>query len=146
MAKSLLISLLLLAQPVWASPIIDCKKTKDELYQVACVTYYEARGTPKEDQLLVARAVVSRASHGEFPSTISDVIRQKNAFTHRQNRTLPVKDLKSFNTALEVAAKALSLPPTNVVFFHDKSISKPSWKNTKLYKSTKHFKFYSLED
>lgn len=108
---------------------------------LASTVYLEARGASKREKYLVARTVVNRKAHKDFPGTINKVIKEKpHQFAH--NKKIH-KNSPAYKDSLAAAKKALRIPANHksVLYFHDKSYKKGfDWARPLI--KTKHFIFY----
>ena len=114
-------------------------------YQQDCLAsavYFEARGEPVEGQLAVAEVVLNRASSGQYPGTICEVVTQPWQFSFVRRGIIPPADRRSeaWRRAVAVAriaeAGASRLLPRDVLWYHADYVS-PSWgrrlaRNTKI--------------
>lgn len=98
------------------NPYEDISLTEDEISLCSKVVYAESRGESYEGQVAIAEVIFNRLMHDEFPNTITEVIRQKNAFsigkTYTETQTQAVLDALSGMGVLEYN--------TDVVFFGTK--------------------------
>lgn len=142
--KKLLIgSLLLLGAHSQAAEILP----KKEVEALAHSVYFEARGTTKREKYLVARVIINRAAHKDFPHSINGVIGQKKPtrqfkFTKNKRRKIDTRS-KEYQDSLRAARKALSVPanPKSVLYFHDKTHKRRfAWARPLI--DTKSFIFY----
>jgi len=59
----------------------DATYDEDDIYLLAKVVYGESRGEPYDGKVAVAAVVLNRVKSDLFPSSITDVVFQKNAFS-----------------------------------------------------------------
>ena len=142
--KKLLIgSMLLLGAHSQAAELLP----KKEIEALAHTVYFEARGASKRDKYLVARVIINRAAHKDFPHSINGVIGQKKPtrqfkFTKNKRRKIDTRS-KEYKDSLKAARKALSVPanPKSVLYFHDKTYKRRfTWARPLI--DTKSFIFY----
>lgn len=112
----------------------------NELDLLASTVYLEARGASKREKFLVARVIVNRKKHKDFPGTVAKVLKQHKQFAKRK----PInKDSQAYKDSLHAAKKALKAQanPKSIIYFHDKSYKKGfGWARPLI--TTKHFIFY----
>jgi len=95
--------------------------------------YYEARGEPREGQLMVAKTTINRAESGIYPKDICKVVYQKDQFSWtatKQNKPNP----QQYKEAKEIAIEAVTFE-TPALFFHNHTV-KPEWAKTKIILAT----------
>lgn len=96
-----------------------------------CLTdniYYEARGESLEGQRMVAKVVLNRTKHPDYPDSICGVVYQPFQFSwtaHKQPKPLQ----QQYNIAKEAAYTAHQ-HPTQAIFFHNLKV-KPHWSKTR---------------
>ena len=142
--KKLLIGSLLLLGGLSAQAAVLPKK---EVEALAHTVYFEARGTTKREKYLVARVIINRTAHKNFPRSINSVINQKKPirqfeFTKNKRRKIDTRS-KEYQDSLKAARKALSIPanPNSVLYFHDKTYGRRfTWAKPLI--ATKSFIFY----
>ena len=117
--------------------------------QLACLTrniYWEAAGEPFESKVGVAQVTINRAESGKFPSTICEVVYQKNIFYEKVvcqfawwcegNYKIRVIHKAAWDESEEVAKKVLlegfRLPILKDALFYHATTIKPGWKKEKL--------------
>ena len=124
------LSMTLLGDPLLAKPI-----EQSEVYCLAQVIYFEARGEPIQGQIAVAHVTINRTKSSLFPSTICEVVAQKNPcqyswYCDGKSDILPNNE-QTVN-ALALANKILTTPFVDTtygaLFFHASSIN-PGWHN-----------------
>lgn len=104
----------------------------EELRCLAGAVYFEARGEPLEGQLAVAEVVLNRASSGEYPASICEVVKQPAQFSFVRNGLSPPIDESSaaWRTAVAVAhiaeAKLADGLASDVLWYHANSVA-PGW-------------------
>lgn len=100
--------------------------SNNDIELMSRVVFKESRGEPYEGKVAVASVILNRALNPQFPSTIEEVISQKNAFSC-------VKDGKIIATPDESCYKAVrdalqGIDPTGeALFFYNPKISTSSW-------------------
>ena len=143
-SKKILMAVLLL---LWAhSPAAELLPKK-EIDALAHSVYFEARGASKREKYLVARAIINRTAHKQFPHTIKAVITQKKPsrqfeFTKDKRRKIDMHS-KEYQESFKAAKKALGVPanPKSVLYFHDRTYTKGfGWAKPMI--STRRFIFY----
>lgn len=120
---------------------------KKEVEALAHSVYFEASGTTKREKYLVARVIINRTAHKDFPHSINGVIGQKKParqfkFTKNKLRKIDTRS-KEYQDSLKAARKALSVPadPKSVLYFHDKTYKRGfTWARPLI--ATKSFIFY----
>lgn len=120
---------------------------KKEVEALAHTVYFEARGTTKREKYLVARVIINRTAHKNFPHSINSVITQKKPirqfeFTKNKRRKIDTRS-KEYQDSLRAARRALSIPanPNSVLYFHDKTYGRRfTWAKPLI--ATKSFIFY----
>lgn len=96
-----------------------------------CLTdniYYEARGESFLGQQMVAKVVLNRTKHPDYPDSICGVVYQPFQFSwtlHKQPKPNPA----AYNIAKEAAMQAQH-HPTQALFYHNLKV-KPTWSKTK---------------
>lgn len=121
-----------------------------EVETLASAVYMEAQGASKRDKFLVARTIVNRTAHKEFPKTIHNVINQTKPsrqfeFTKRKRVHID-KHSKEYQESLRAARRALSIPanPNSILFFHDKTYGRGfPWARPMI--NTRSFIFYGAK-
>jgi spore germination cell wall hydrolase CwlJ-like protein len=121
----------------------------EKIKQLDCLTrniYWEAAGEPFESKVGVAQVTMNRMVSGKFPSSVCEVVYQKNIFYEKvicqfswvcetPHKVKPVY-APAWKESEEVAKKVLfegfRLPMlSDAMYYHSTSIS-PGWKNTKI--------------
>ena len=100
---------------------------------LASAVYFEARGEPIEGQLAVAEVVMNRASSGQYPETICEVVTQPWQFSF-VNATGRIPDANRSSEAWRKAVAiariaergASRLLPQDVLWYHADYVA-PSW-------------------
>lgn len=100
---------------------------------LASAVYFEARGEPIEGQLAVAEVVLNRASSGQYPETICEVVTQPWQFSF-VNATGRIPDANRSSEAWRKAVAvariaergASRLLPRDVLWYHADYVA-PSW-------------------
>ena len=100
---------------------------------LASAVYFEARGEPIEGQLAVAEVVLNRASSGQYPETICEVVTQpwQFSFVNATGR-IPAANRSSeaWRKAVAIARiaerGASRLLPRDVLWYHADYVA-PSW-------------------
>lgn len=110
-----------------ASTVVDAEREC-----LAGAVYFEARGEPIEGQLAVAEVVLNRASSGEYPRSICEVVTQPAQFSFVRDGSFPAIDRGSdgwrravaiANIAAENLASSLS---SDVLWYHTDYVA-PGW-------------------
>lgn len=121
----------------------------------AVVVFKEARGTQWEDQYRVASTTYNRAE--ETNSTVQQVIFKPHQFTSMKGikpktkfssykdmlAYYNIKDSDSYSTALIACGYADNVRDERLKYFHDKSINKFKWSESKPIIISRDFKFYN---
>jgi spore germination cell wall hydrolase CwlJ-like protein len=126
---------------------------------VSRVIYSEASPIcSSEERYLVASVIKNRINHPGFGNgklhNMTEVVLQKGAFScvNDSKNSNWKRSLTVHNKAMKLAIKLSTVdfkPYSGIVYYHDKSISKPKswdnkyWKAIKV-KATKHFIFYRI--
>lgn len=117
--------------------------TEAELKMVANTVHYESKGCPDWHQQVVARVVVNRVLHEDFPDTIEGVITQPGAYQawYAYANPTDIEDRCYENARL--ALEGYVDVPENVVyqagFLQGSGIWKTSYVNTGWWESTTYF-------
>jgi spore germination cell wall hydrolase CwlJ-like protein len=90
--------------------------------------YYEARGETFTGQQMVAKVVLNRTKHPDYPDTICGVVYQPFQFSWTANKQ-PKPNPITYAKAKEAAYLAHQ-HPTTAIFFHNHKI-KPHWSKTR---------------
>lgn len=126
--------------------------------QLGCLAknvYHEAGGEPFEGKVAVAQVTMNRATSGQFPNDICQVVYQKNPLYEKvicqfswvcdRVSTFKPVNKENYDESMEVAKKVLlenfRLPSlTTALYFHADYIN-PAWKRKKVAKIGHHI-FY----
>ena len=133
-------------------PAITFAESKQELC-LAKTIYYECRGcNNKNEKLDIAKLVINRTKHKQFPKSICSVIAQKDQFKW-YTMGLPIKDKSSWDESKLIAKKIIDNPnlsalSDNVVFFKLKSSTVRLANNIKLvkFKDKREHAFFELKE
>ena len=128
------------------SVIMTLTQPHKDVEPLAEAVYMEARGSSPWEQFLVARVIINRAAHKDFPSSVTGVIYQNKPvrqFQYTKTKLSIDKRAPPYKKARSIVILALLLPPNveSVLYFHDHSHKKGfSWAKPVVY--TKDFIFY----
>lgn len=100
--------------------------SQDEIELMAKVVHAESKGEPFEGKVAVASVILNRVTDPNFPSSISGVITQKNAFSCVHNgRVDAVPNSDSYNAVMEAIR---GNDPTNkALYFYNPDIATCNW-------------------
>ena len=127
--------------------IMHSMETEVDNRQLTCLAlniYHEARGEPKAGQYAVAEVTLNRVASPRYPSTICEVVYQKNwdrlrgryvgAFSWTEFDVKPVLKKKEWQRSIKIAEDVYhqrQQPKLDgALFYHARSI-KPSWARNK---------------
>lgn len=100
----------------------------DDINLMAKIVYAESRGEPYEGKVAVASVILNRMKSGKYPSTITGVITEKNAFSCVVNgKILVTPTITCYNAVLD-AVKGND-PTNSALFFYNPKISTCNWMN-----------------
>ena len=109
----------------------------NEIVQIACNVYFEARGESRVGQLAVAFNTLNRVDSYRYPNTAREVVWEKSQYSWTgDGKSDVVTDYKSFIKALQIASEVYTLsnksfkvlsPVANSLWYHSKKVS-PFWK------------------
>ena len=112
----------------------------NEITQLACNIYFEARGESYTGQLAVAFNTLNRVDNYRFPNTVRGVVWQSHQYSWTNDgKSDKIKDYKSYIKALQIATEVYTLakedfktssPVGNSLWYHNKSVA-PVWRNEK---------------
>jgi spore germination cell wall hydrolase CwlJ-like protein len=108
---------------------------QSEIYCLAQVIYFEARGEPIKGQIAVAQVTINRKNSNLFPNTICKVVSQTKPCQYSWYCDGKSDTLPNNKTAAQSKALAYTILTTHLVdvthgalFFHASSIN-PRWRN-----------------
>jgi N-acetylmuramoyl-L-alanine amidase len=127
----------ILAYPAYANAINinEIKHTNPEIYCLAQVIYFEARGEPVRGQVAVAQVTLNRRDSDLFPNSICKVVSQKKPcqyswYCDGKSNNLP--NNKEAHKAVALAnylfIAELNDITRGALFFHASRI-RPNWRN-----------------
>jgi N-acetylmuramoyl-L-alanine amidase len=100
--------------------------TDEDVYLMAQVVCAESRAEPYEGKVAVASVILNRLQSSQFPKSVEEVIKQKNAFSCIRNGEIKiVPDPSSYSAVLE-ALKGKD-PTGKALFFYNPKISTSTW-------------------
>ena len=90
---------------------------------LALALYHEARGEPRQGQMMVAAVIVNRVVSDRFPDDMCEVIMQPRQFSFVRKGKIPKpKDDKAWKVSHRLASQVLTdtriLPPTVADHYH----------------------------
>ena len=101
--------------------------TENDLYLLSRMISAEARGEPYVGQVAVGAVILHRVKHPSFPSTVSGVLYQKNAFSS-------VSDGQFFSVAITDSARRAARdalngwdPTGGAIYFYNPAKSTSQW-------------------
>lgn len=103
--------------------------TKQELECMALNVYHEARGESFKGKVLVARTVLNRVAHKDFPATICDVVYQPYQYSWTLKKRLPQPNETHYMEAIRAVYASLS-DRSSALYFHATHI-RPPWASQK---------------
>jgi len=114
------------------------KRVTEEINCLAINMYHEARGEPHIGKLAVAFVTINRVKSGQFPSSICEVVKQRNGnvcqFTwYCTKNTLTTVDNVLYNEMKQIATyiytfyDELDDPSNGALYYHSTSV-RPRWK------------------
>lgn len=107
----------------------------NEITQLACNIYFEARGEGVSGMLAVAFNTLNRVDDYRYPNTVKEVVWENKQYSWTNNKNNIVKDYKSYIKALQIASKVYHLdnksfktlsPIGNSLWYHNDNVS-PFW-------------------
>ena len=136
-AAGLALGMLLAAQAP-AAGVAAAQSDGDPLECLALAVYWEAGGEGREGMAAVAWVVLNRRAHGDFPSTVCEVVHQGGIEPGCQFRfwcdgkSDEPRDTDLWALALDVAAEALegrnADPTGGALFFHAAALGAAPWR------------------
>ena len=126
------------------------KKVERELDCLTRNIYFEARDQSIEGQYAVAEVVLNRSSNPDFPSSICEVVEQKNENGCQfswfcDGKSDKMRDKKALRTAREIALSSI-INKTNftdgALYYHANYVD-PEWENVKMTTIIEDHIFYS---
>lgn len=116
---------------------------------LALAIHFEARGEPIEGQLMVARTVVNRAAHPQFPDDECSVIYQRGQFPWARDEIVLPEESLFYDVTLPLAEAItegeVPLPDSAALFFHADYAS-PYWAAHMTHEATVgHHLFYAIQ-
>ncbi|MGL5150358.1 MAG: cell wall hydrolase [Clostridium sp.] len=102
------------------------KLSEQDIDLMAKLVYAESRGEPFEGKVAVASVVLNRVISPNFPSTVTDVIFQKNAFSCVINGNIKAYPDQICYDAVYEAIRGTD-PTNEALFFYNPAISTCSW-------------------
>ena len=100
--------------------------TDSDVYLMAKVVFAESSSEPYEGKVAVASVILNRLNHPEFPKTVNEVIKQKNAFSCLIKGELKVvPDVSSYKAVYD-ALKGID-PTSEALFYYNPKIATSSW-------------------
>ncbi|MBM4763573.1 cell wall hydrolase [Bacillus sp. B15-48] len=100
---------------------------KKELKLLARLVHAEAKGEPFEGKVAVAKVVLNRMEHEQFPDTIEEVIYQKNAFEPVQNGSIQEPANEEARQAVKEAIKADEEEHDDILYFYNPDTATSNW-------------------
>ena len=101
--------------------------TEEDIYELACYVYAEARNEPPEAKQAVAEVVLNRAMSGDYPNTVHDVI-------HRTEFYRAASAMKNLNepgmdqyVAVDAAMYGPYILPEDICFYSAWEKGKEPW-------------------
>ena len=99
---------------------------------LALALYHEARGEPRQGQMMVAAVIVNRVVSDRFPNDMCEVIMQPRQFSFVRKGKIPKpKDDKAWKVSHRLASQVLTdtriLPPTVADHYHTTKVN-PAWR------------------
>lgn len=117
--------------------------TEEDIYLLAQLISHEAHTEGFNGWIAVAEVVRNRIYSDNFPSTIREVIYERDQFAHSDE----IKDVTPTEEEIEVARSVLYghleiLGNKNVLFFRNAKGSKDDWGEYKWFREINHHEFY----
>lgn len=113
--------------------------TKLDLFCMAKNVYHEAKGEGDIGMYAVAQVTLNRMNHGQWGSTVCDVVMSHKQFSWANNKSIRWKHPKgeSWERAKEIAeqvlAKGLRVPALDNALFYHANYVNPRWASNKYY-------------
>jgi len=103
---------------------------------LAHLVHAEAKGEPYEGKVAVARVVLNRVEHKEFPDTVKEVIYEKNAFSPVQNGSIhkpyDKESYKAVQDAVEDKEEASdNSKEEELLYFYNPDTATSNWITTR---------------
>lgn len=158
LVKGIIVSLLLQAQPSWATTPVVPKQAIVKANKLVChmnpsckllaeVIVYEARGEDRKGKIAVAWVVMNRVKSPAFPNTVREVVKQRGQFSYLRDKHTQEKPLQedweeAYEIAQAVMTGKLKSPVGHATFYHAKK--KRVWwsKKMQLVASVDNHRFY----
>lgn len=117
----------------------------DDLYWMSHIIYAESGGEPFEGKIAVGTVVMNRVNNSRFPSTIHDVIFQKNQFSPVASGSIDKTPNAESIVAAKIALEGYKVAG-NSTFFLNRAIAKSRWieSHCKYVSTIGHHTFYAL--
>ena len=100
--------------------------TKEDLDLMAKIVYAESKGEPYEGKVAVASVILNRVLSPGFPSSISEVVFQPNAFSCVVDGQISVTPTEECYNAVYDAIEGND-PTNEALFFYNPAIATCSW-------------------
>lgn len=119
------------------------RETERKVECLAKNMYFEAKGESMRGQLAVAHVTINRTRSSAYPSTVCDVVYQKNQFSWTRTKAR-IRDFTHYEEirklAYDVVQGKTKDPTSGALHFHNKSV-RPSWNKSPKVKIGNHI-FY----
>lgn len=122
--------LLFISMPFKATPkVVDLKIDVKEVQCLADNIYFESRGEGEEGMIAVANVTLNRTKHPNYPSSICDVVYQKDQFSWvKKRKELKKREdyIKSLDISLRMYENQVDNTKGALHFYAHKKV-KPDW-------------------
>ncbi|KOF57321.1 MULTISPECIES: cell wall hydrolase [Clostridium] len=102
--------------------------TNKDVDLMAKVVYAESCSEPYEGKVAVASVILNRLQNPQFPKSVTDVVKQKYAFSCVRDGDIPVTPNKECYSAVFDALSGKD-PTPKAIYFYNPQLSTSSWMN-----------------
>ncbi len=110
-----------------------CTNNGNQRFCMICNVYFESRGEPYKGKVAVARVVLTRKKHDDYPNTECKVIYQRKQFswTSKGGRRLPTSgaSYQALKDSIRAVDEAYKLGASGNTHFHGTHVS-PHWRRS----------------
>lgn len=136
-------------QPVLTSVNIQPARNEKDITCLANAIYFEARGESTIGKTAVAQVIINRTKDERFPSTVCDVVKEKDRIKGVERcqfswycRKVKIEDIKLYHESHRIATLFINHKITNeqvknALFFHSTGVN-PRWKRKQVARIENH--------